>query len=75
MTVKEYIEKYFSNNRTKKHIRLMNATTRRGINQHWLGYADFTVVATKVTEKYLFIFIQAETASKRSDDRAPAIST
>lgn len=57
MTVKEYIEKYFSNNRTKKNIRLMDAVTRRGINQHWLEYADFAVVATKVTEKYLFIFI------------------
>ena len=57
MTVQEYIENFFKNNRTKKSIRLLDANTRHGINQHWLEFADLTVIRTKVTEKYLFIFI------------------
>ncbi len=57
MTVREYIDKYFTKNRTKKSIRMMDFATRKGLHRHWISVENYIVRETKVTADYIFIFI------------------
>lgn len=62
MTVREFIEDYFNTHSASKHIRLIDATTGKGIGVHWIHYEDTPILKTKVTPKYIFIFIERESA-------------
>jgi hypothetical protein len=62
MTVREFIEEYFNTHSSIKHIRLIDATTERGICVHWIHYADAPILKIKVTPRYIFIFIARDSA-------------
>lgn len=62
MTVKDFIENYFNTHTASKHIRLIDATTEKGIDSHWIHYEDSPILKTKVTSRYIFIFISRELA-------------
>ena len=62
MTVREFIENYFNTHSASKHIRLIDATTEKGMGVHWIHYEDALVLKTKVTARYIFIFIRREPA-------------
>ena len=56
-TVKEFIEEYFDTHSTSKHIRLIDVTTKKGINSHWIHHENNIIKKVKITSKYIFIFI------------------
>jgi len=62
MTVREFIEDYFNTHSVSKHIRLIDATTKKGIDNHWIHYEDSPILKTKVTTRYIFIFIKRNSA-------------
>ena len=56
-TVREFIEKYFKTHSANKHIRLTDATTEKGVGDHWIHHENDIVKKVKITDKYIFIFI------------------
>lgn len=57
MTVREYIDKYFTKYHVRKIIRMMDFATRKGLHKHWIDFENHIVRETKVTKDYIFIFI------------------
>ena len=56
MTVRQWVDAY-KNFYPNKGIRIIDSQTGKGTDKHWLEHADCEYLLSKITTKWIFLYI------------------